>query len=82
MNKKSTEEKRKIISYSDYLKVEGLIVLARNYHKKADEVEEELAKILSNDLNREDNYGLWSDYMFDDRSVRELLKNLDIVIKK
>jgi len=73
---------KKTISYEEYLKLEGLMVLARDYHKKADEVERVMADSLSDDPNRDDNYGLWSDYMFDDRPVKELLKNLDIKINK
>lgn len=75
-------EAKKTISYEEYLKLEGLMVLARDYHKKADEIERAMADSLSDDPNRDDNYGLWSDYMFDDRSVKELLKNLDIKINK
>jgi hypothetical protein len=67
------------ISYSDFLKITGLLVVGIEAYKQCEAVEAALKEITGEDPN---GFGHSGDAIYGGYSAKELLKKLDIKVEK
>ena len=73
---------KKIITHEEYLQIEGLLVLRNENVKQHNYIQEAIANIVEEQEDGDGYYGLVSDYMWEETGAKQLLKNLNINIKK
>ena len=73
---------KETITKNEYLMVEGLLVLRDENIKQHNYIQAAIASIVGETEDGDNYYGLVSDYMWEESGAKQLLKNLDIKIKK
>jgi hypothetical protein len=75
-----TETAQRTISYDDYLKLEGLFVLAREHTRQLKIIEATTAALVGAENDGYDYYGHASDAVYNEMSVREMLGKLSVLV--
>ena len=74
--------RKKIITYEEYLQIEGLLVLRKEVNNQINYIQKAVADLVGAEEEMEGYYGHVSDYMWEETGAKTLLNNLGIKIKK